>query len=266
MAEIIAAIDEGGANILLADALATIGMLSTAGSGSLGPFTASYNLTGHFTGGTIDLIAPGTARVDHLRFDWHVDLGFSIDLNDFLPNFCLPQVCIDIPCVGRICTPRICIAWPTIGVNVPLGDFVEASADLGIDIGLTGGNWKVQLVVQNVRQLQFGPATAGMLALIGLAITPVLLLVPFLGPFLAIAVNAILATIGIGGLTGLLGPIISPFISGLKIPVYEQPKHFLAVPGSGPTDPDVFIEIDTVSADVRSTDEDELVLSIDISP
>jgi hypothetical protein len=104
-----------------------------------------------------------------------------------------------------------------------------------------------------------------MLVLIGLAITPVLLAVPFLGPFLALAVNAILAAIGIAGLTGLLGQILTPFISGLKFPVYEQPKHFEVLSVSG-IDPAVFVEIDAVTADVRQSDEDELVLSIDISP
>jgi hypothetical protein len=267
MAEIVAAIDEGGANVLLVDAMRTVGVLSNSGSGSLGPFTASYNVQGQFASGTVDLIAPSTVRIDHLHFDWHVDLGFQIDLNSFLPHFCLPQVCIDIPCLGEICTPRICVSWPTVGVSVPLDDFVEATADFGFDIKFDNGSgiWKVQLVVQNVSQLQFGPATAGMLAVIGLAITPVLLAVPFIGPFLAIAVNAILLAIGIAGLTGFLGPILSPFISGLKIPVYQQAKHFQVVAVSG-IDPAVFVEIDAVAADVRHSDEDELVLSIDISP
>jgi hypothetical protein len=266
MAEINAAVDEGGANVLLGDAIQTIGTLTKSGSGSLGPFTASYNLQGHFTNGAVDLIAPGTVRIDHLRFNWHVDLSFQIDLNSVLPHFCLPQVCVDIPCVGRVCTPRICLSWPTITIPVSFGDFLEATADFGIDVSLNGGNWKVQLVVQNVTQLQFGPGTAGILVLIGAAITPVLLLIPFIGPFLAIAVNAILLAIGVAGVTGFLGPIISPFISGLKIPVYNQPKHFRVVPASGPNDPDVFVELDSVTADVRHTNEDELVLSVDISP
>lgn len=266
MAEIIAAIDEGGANTLLGDAIQTIGTLTTSGNRSLGPFGASYNLSGHFTSGAVDLIAPGTVRIDHLRFDWHADLSFQIDLNSFLPHFCLPQVCVHIPCVGRVCTPKICLSWPTIPISVSFGDFVEATADFGIDVALNAGNWKVQIVVQNVGRFQFGPGTAGILLLIGAAITPFLLVVPFIGPFLAIAVNAILAVIGIAGLTGFLGPIISPFISGLKIPVYEQAKHYLAVPASGANDPDVFVELDSVTADIRHSNEDELVLSVDISP
>jgi hypothetical protein len=266
VAEIIAAIDEGGASDLLSDAIAAMPPVASSGSGSLGPFTAGYSVQGHFTSGSVDLIAPSTVRIDHLHFDWHIDLSFQIDLDDFLPTFCIPQACVDIPCVGRVCTPRICLSWPTISVSVPLDDFAEASADFGINVSLAGGNWKVQIVVQNVSQLQFGLTTAAVLGLIAVAVTPILLLIPFIGPFIAIAVDAIIATIGIAGLTGFLGPIISPFISGLKIPVYDQPKHFKVLPASGPNDPDVFIELDSVSADVQHSNEDELVLSVDISP
>src|SRR5512135_1112672 len=118
MSEIIAAIDETGANDLLADAMQAVGVLSKSGSGSLGPFDASYTVQGSFTSGAVDLIAPGTIRIDHLHFSWHVDLSFGIDLDDILPHFCIPQACVDIPCVGTVCTPKICIDWPTITVPV----------------------------------------------------------------------------------------------------------------------------------------------------
>ncbi|HEY0181093.1 MAG TPA: hypothetical protein VGC30_15865 [Dokdonella sp.] len=266
MAQILAALDEGGANTVLTEAIASVPALSKSGSGSLGPFTASYTVHGHFTGGSIDLVAPATVRIEHLRCVWQMALSFGIDLDDFLPHFCLPQVCVHIPCVGRVCTPKICLSWPTIGVTVPFGDDVEASADFGLDVALIGGQWKVQIVVQNLSQLQFGPGTAGILALIGAAITPPLLVIPFIGPFLAGAVDLILAAIGIAGLTGFLGPILSPFLSGLKIPVYAQDKHFKLLPADGPFDPDVFVELDAVDARIEHSDEDELVLTVGISP
>ncbi|NCT85113.1 MAG: hypothetical protein GXC94_18345 [Comamonadaceae bacterium] len=265
MAEITAAVDEGGANTLFNTALSLLPLPPQSGSGSLGPFVASYSASASFVHGSVDLIAPGTVRVANLRLNWHVSLSFGIDLNSFLPSFCLPQVCVDIPCVGRVCTPRVCISWPTITVPVSLGDFVEATADFGLDIALVGGQWRVRAVVQNVSQLQFGPATAGMLVLIGLAITPLLLAIPFIGPFVAIAVNAILAAIGVAGLLGLLGPIISPFVSGLVIPIYNQPQHFQVLPAAGPNDPAVFVTLDNVTAVIQSSDEDELVLGVDIS-
>src|SRR4029434_4681723 len=63
---------------------------------------------------------------------------------------------------------------------------------------------------------------------------PSALAIPSPGPFLAIAVNAILLAIGIAGVTGLLGPILTPFVSGLKIPIYDQPKLFQMLPAEGP--------------------------------
>jgi hypothetical protein len=266
MAEITAALDETGANTLFNAALGLVAIPPQSGSASLGPFTAGYSASASFVHGSIDLIVPQSIRVDHLRLNWHVTLSFSIDLNDFLPHFCLPQVCVDIPCVGRVCTPRVCLSWPTISVSVPLADFIEATADFGLDISLNGGVWKVQGVVQNVSQLQFGPATAGMLLLIGAAITPLLLLIPFIGPFIAIAVDAVLAAIGIAGLTGMLGPLLSPFVSGLKIPIYSQPQQLQILPANGPNDPAVFIRLDTVKAEIQGGTEDELVLGVDVSP
>lgn len=106
-----------------------------------------------------------------------------------------------------------------------------------------------------------------LLAAIGAAVTPILLAIPFIGPFLAIAVDAILLAIGIAGVTGFLGPIITPFVSGLKIPIYQQPQQFQVLPAAGPVDPKVDITIDLVAAAVaHNGTEDELVLTADISP
>ncbi|MEO5679389.1 MAG: hypothetical protein ABIS47_06950 [Acidimicrobiales bacterium] len=264
MAEIIAAIDEVGANDLFDTAIGTIGTLSSSGADTLGPFGVGYAVSGSFVNGDVDLIAPDTVKIDHLRFNWNVDLTLSLDLS-FL-DFCLPQVCVDIPCVGQVCTPTICFSFPTISVTVPLSDFVEVSADLGLAFGLSGGVWKVEVVVQGVSQLQFGPATAGMLLVLGSAVSVAVLAIPILGLIAAPIVAAIFVGIGVAGLTGLLGPIISPFISGLRIPVYSRDQHFQVLPAAGPNDPAVFITIDDVRARVDSTDEDELVLTAEISP
>src|SRR4051812_29797144 len=134
MAEIVAALDEQGANKLFDTAIGTIGPQSKSGSGNLGPFAATYNVTGTLTSGNVDLIPADTIRIVDLRLDWDLDLGFAVDLSAIPPEFCLPQVCVTIPCVGRVCTPRICIPWPTISVPVSFGDFVKATADLKLDI------------------------------------------------------------------------------------------------------------------------------------
>lgn len=266
MAEIIAAVDETAANTLIDTAIALIPPQSASGSGNLGPFVASYAVSATLASGDIDLIAPDIIRVANLRVNWSANLSFGIDLSTILPDFCLPQICVDIPCVGRVCTPRICIDWPTIAVSVPLSDFVEADADFRLAIALNSGIWNVEAVVAGIPSLRFGPTTAGLLLVIGAAITPILLVIPFIGIFLAIAVNTILALIGVAGLIGLLGPILTPFVSGLRIPIYQQPQLFQVLPVEGPIDPAVRITIDAIAARVDSSDEDELVLTADISP
>ena len=265
MSEIIAAIDEGGANALLGAAIATIPPQSTSGSGNLGPFDASYAVTASLVSGSIDLRAPDIIRLVDLRLNWHLDLSFGFDLSSILPDFCLPQVCVHIPCVGRVCTPKICIDWPTISIPVSFGDFIETTADFRLDVSLSSGVWIVQAEIVGIPNLQFGPTSALLLAAIGAAATPILLAIPFIGPFLAVAVDSILLAIGIAGVTGLLGPILTPFVSGLKIPVYKQPQLFEVLPNEGAIDPRVQIVIDAISAEVRSSDEDELVLLADIS-
>ena len=111
MSEIIAAIDEGAANDFLDTVVAGLGPQSTSGSSSLGPFAVSYSVSGTLSNGTVDLIPPGTIRIADLRLDWSASATLSLDLGDFLPEIHIPQVCIDIPCVGTVCTPRIDITW-----------------------------------------------------------------------------------------------------------------------------------------------------------
>jgi hypothetical protein len=267
MAEIIAALDEKGANKLLDTAIAAIGPQTKTGSGSLGPFLASYSITGTLTNGDVDLIPPDIIRIVDLRLDWSLNLSFGFDLSSILPDFCLPQVCVDIPCIGTVCTPKICIDWPTITIPVSFSDFLKATVDLKLDINLVAGNWKVDAVILGLPSLSFGATSALLLVAIGAAATPILLAIPFIGPFLALAVNAILAAIAIAGVTGFLGPIITPFISGLRVGIYEQPQLFEVLPATSAVDPKVDVVLDLVAAEVQHNGlEDELVLTADISP
>ena len=267
MAEIIAALDEQGANKLLDTEIGAIPPQSKSGSGNLGPFVASYSIVATLTSGDVDLIPPDIIRLVDMRIDWDLDLSFGFDLSSILPDFCLPQVCVPIPCVGDVCTPKICIDWPTISIPLSFGDFVKATGDFKLDISLVGGVWKVQAVIVGVPNLQFGATTAALLLAIGAAANAVLLPIPFIGPFLAFAVDAILLAIGIAGLTGFLGPIITPFVSGLKIPIYKQPKLFQILPAESSVDPQVDITIDLIAAAVAHNGaEDELVLTADVSP
>jgi hypothetical protein len=267
MAEITAALDEGGANKLLDAVIAAIGTRSLPpGSGTLGPFTASYAASGTLTNGNVDLIPPDTIRIADLRLDWSVALTFVMDLAAIMPKMCLPSVCLDLG-FGTLCTPEICVSWPKRTVNVTLSDFVKATVDTRLKISLVGGVWRVEAEILSVPDLTTGINTALILAALSAAITPVLLTIPFIGPFLAIAVNIILVAIGVAGVLGLLGPILSLFVSGLTFKLYEQPKLFQMLPAEGPFDPKVDFNIDAVNAVVaHNGNEDELVLTADISP
>jgi hypothetical protein len=267
MAEITAALDEGGANKLLDAVIAAIGTRSLPpGTGTLGPFTATYAASGTLTNGNVDLIPPDTIRIADLRLDWTVTLSFVMDLAAIMPKLCLPRACIDTPC-GRVCTPEICVPWPKRTVNVTLSDFVETTVDTRLKISLVAGVWRVEAEILDVPDLTIGLKTGAILIALSAAITPVLLTVPLIGPFLAVAVNIILTAIGVAAVFGLLGPILSMFVSGLTFKLYEQPKLFQVLPPEGPFDPKVDFNIDALNAFVaHNSPEDELVLTADISP
>jgi len=123
----------------------------------------------------------------------------------------------------------------------------------------------VKVTIQDVPLLQFGAGTAALLAAIGVAVTAAVAWVPLIGPFLALLADAVLPAIGIAGVTGLLGDIITPFISGLTFTVYSQPKVFPVLPASGPNDPEVDIIITALGAAVQASDKNELVLTASIA-
>jgi hypothetical protein len=258
--DITAAVDEAGLNTLL-HAAESIPVPPQSGSGSLGPLEASWTASVSFVGGTVALSAPDTVAINNLEIDYSLSLTLGIDLS-FL-DFCLPQICIPTP-FGDICTPTICVTFPTISVTVPFSSTATISADFGINVHLTSGSWFVDIVIESVPQLQFGAAAVLLLSAIGAAISVALLAVPFIGPLLSIAVAVITAAFGLADVTGLLGTIITPFVSGLTFNVYQQPQNFQVLPAQGANDPAVMVTLVNVAADVESTDKNEFVLTVEI--
>jgi hypothetical protein len=265
MPDIIAALDEASANVVVPRAVNTLPPLSNSGSGSLGPFGASWSASATLSNGSVDLIPPppDVIRIANCRLDYSLNLTLSIDLS-FL-NFCLPQICVTLPFIGRVCTPKICLTFPTITVPVSHSSFLTFTADFRLNVHLTGGNWLVDAVVVGVPSLQLSAAAVALLAVIGAAVSAALLLVPGLGPLLALAAAAIVAAIGIAGLTGLLGAILTPFVSGLTFNLITQPQVFEVLPAS-PGEAAVTVSLDSLAATlVASPGEDELRVDADIS-
>lgn len=279
--DILVAADETAATKLVHDAEASLGTVcgSVGGSpssgsldptGSLGPFTASWSVCATFSDGTVQLIPPNVIRVADLQLNYSLSLSISLDLNTILPSFCLPQICVSIPFIGDVCTPKICISWPTITIPLNFSDSLKFTADFSLNVHLqnkpTGGNtWLVDIVIVGVPFLQLGPASAALITAIGVAAGLALLVVPFIGPFLAGAVVLITATIGIAGVLGFLGAILTPFISGLSFNVYKHSQLFEVIPASPPIDPAVNINLDRITAAVVGSDKNELELTANIS-
>jgi hypothetical protein len=266
MADVTLACDQTAATRLVHDAETIFGTQSKSSSGSFGPFVASYGASVSFSGGSVGLQTPNIIALNDIHLNFSLSLSFGIDLNSFLPSFCLPQVCVDIPCVGTVCTPTICISWPTIPIPFNYSDFIDFSADFQVLPHLTGSTWLIDIRIVSVPNLSISPAAAAILTALGLALGAALSAIPFIGPFLAVAVEAILAAVGIAGITGLLGPLLTLFVSGLTFTIYKQPQVQQVLPASGPHDPAVSIKITTLDCVVQQTDKAELVATGSIAP
>lgn len=252
-----AAVDETTANKVFHEAEAALGPQSTSGSSSFGPFGASYSASATFSGGTLSLMAPGTASVDDLLISYSLGLSLSIDLS-FL-DFCLPQVCIPTPW-GDICTPKICISFPTISVPVSFSSTATVSADFGVQVVLDAGDWVVSIVVQQVRKVDIGAAATALVVAIGSAVSLALLAVPFIGPLLSLAAGIITAAFGVASVAGLLGDVVNLFAAGMSFEIVRK-SQVVVLPAGGPYDPPVPFTITSLTADVESTDENELVVT-----
>jgi hypothetical protein len=262
MPDVLAAIDETAGSDILMAAEAMLGTLSNSGSTSFGPFTVSHSESATLSGGSVMFSPPATVSVNNCRLDYSLSFTFGFDLNSILPHGCLPQICFPTPW-GDICTPKICLSWPTISIPVSYSDHLMFSADFGLGTHLTAGNWIVDITILAVPTLNLGPAATALIAAIGLAVAAALLVVPLIGPFLALAVAAIVGVFAIASATGFLGALLTPFISGLKFTLFSQPQTFPILPAAAP-DPAVMITINALSAMVETAGKNELVLSVDV--
>ncbi len=265
MSDLLVAADEIAANTLVQAGQTFLGTVAESGNGSLGPFNASWGASASFSGGIVSLREPDIIRIANCSLNYSLNFSFSFDLSDIIPDFCLPQICVRIPFIGRVCTPRICIDWPTINIPVNYSDSLQFSSDFRLSAALDAGEWSVDIEIVDIPLLQLSPAATAILSAIGIAAAAILAPIPFIGPFLAAAVLAITAAIGIAGLTGFLGPILSLFVSGLKFTIHKFDQRFVILPAASAIDPEVAINIDGLTALVQSSDEDELILEAEFS-
>lgn len=267
MPDIQVAVDEAQAGQLVTTAQTLLGTQVRSGSGSLGPFTASWTASANFTGGSIDLRAPDIVRINNMDMNFTVGITLEIDLNDFLPRLCIPRICIPIPFLPDLCTPRICLPpWPTIPIGpISHSGTVNFTSDFRLLASQDGTDWKIEIQIVDIPSLSLDAISALIVTgLIG-AVAAALLLVPFIGLYLFLATALIGAAIGVAAVTGLLGPILGLFLNGLAFEVYRQPEVQQVLPNMGANDPEVDIKITALSAQVLVSDEDELVIDAEIA-
>ncbi len=265
MSDLLVAADETAANTLVQTGQTLLGTVSKNGNGSLGPFNASWGASASFSGGTVSLREPDIIRIANCSLNYSLNFNFSFDLSDIIPDFCLPQICVRIPFIGRVCTPRICIDWPSVNIPINYSDSLQFSSDFRLNASLDSGKWSVDIEIVDIPLLQLSPAATAILSAIGIAAAAILATIPFIGPFLSVAALAITAAIGIAGLTGFLGPILSLFVSGLSFTIHQFDQRFVILPATSAIDPEIAINVDSLTALVQSSDEDELLLEADFS-
>src|SRR5271168_5298331 len=98
------AVSQGGVNQLVQDLLSSA-HASKSGSGSWGPFTASYSVSASLSGGTVELVDSPIqlVRIHDLLASVSASVSIGFDLGNILPQICIPpvQVCVDLPFIGE---------------------------------------------------------------------------------------------------------------------------------------------------------------------
>jgi len=118
--------------VMLFEAIRDNFRFAKSGSGSFGPFTASYSLKAHLEGGSVDLRADNTVQIKELdiKFD-KLDLTLGIDI----PRQCIDDFCIiPLPFRCLLRAPRKCFFDdnPDIPFTLPLGNLITS------EISVTG--------------------------------------------------------------------------------------------------------------------------------
>ncbi len=266
---LIAAADEEGAERIVTGVLSA---LSGSDSGSFLDFT--YSFAWELVPGSFELVDAGD--IIRLReWDIHTDIsfGWSFDLSNILPDFCIPRACVKIPFVGKVCTPRVCVDWPTIGFTINLPTIVsEVSIDFSLKVerDVAAGQWVIKGLVN--------PFTLD-IDIVDLADTAKQLFedklgaamrdIPGIGSYLADAISRILGTVldAIDDLFEFLMTAISdslglhPTLSiGFELHRVDEIFEFLAASGAEPA-----VNVRITALDSQITSDKELVVSADIA-
>lgn len=270
MANVLTVIDEPGSTILFDRLAVDMGTTTIPGSGAIGPFPVNYSVALSLRTGPVDLIVPNLVGIQRLRVNWALQATLTVDLNTILPAIHYPQISISItwpkwwkPKI-KITLTWIHIPWPTVYVPLHLQDYVFGDANLRLLVKQDVAYWYVNAQIVGTPAFGFGAATGAALVTVGAVLAAVLLPIPFIGLFLAMATAGILTVIAAAGVGGLLGPVVSSFLQGREFTLYPQKKQLQLLPLKGPFDPPVYLQITGVDATIVNNGEDELEVHVTI--
>jgi hypothetical protein len=222
--------------------------------GNLGPFGAQITARGAFVEiGSLDLIPPNIVQFVKWKVHYDLEAVLTIDLNRILPEFCLPQVCVDLPFLGEVCTPRVCVSWPTISFPVSASSpGAEFTAKFEINVRReVDGRWAIDLVFKDLQQFELNGDAKILIAAILFVLHIALAAVPFIGPLLAFAIDLIAATLGIAIVARRLDLLIRPILRGRRFTIYRQPRTLQLLAENPPLDPAVTVQLTDLGADVH---------------
>lgn len=256
------AVSESGVNQLVQDLLASA-HFSKSDSASWGPFTVGYSVNASVSGGTVELIDTPVQliRVHDFNVSVSVSVSLSFDLNNILPQICIPpvQICIPTP-FGEICTPQFCISWPSVTVPLTIPLSLNISADFGIQVRDGGSTWDMVLLIFPFSLvIDPTPTINAILDAVKNAVDGVLNGIPLIGPLIADLVNLIIGALQsvISLIAGAIDALIHEVILLIDIFSPTVPVKLLSfnkveviIPASGPGDPDVDLTLVSLTAQI----------------
>ncbi len=259
MPDLIMAVDQTTLNSLIAAEEKDLQLGPKTLTRNFGPFFVQASTSAKIPQGTLSLFPPNVFRLNSLELDYHLSLSFGVNLDDILPRLCIPSVCI-----FGFCTPEICTSWGSISVPVSTSGSVTTTADFTTDIYLDNNTnqWKLDIILGTIGQLDLSAQAAALLVVIQTAVEAALLLVPFIGPFLSLAVGIIMAAFDVAALAGFLGDLLTLLLKGTRINIFKHDKVVTMLDASTTGQyPAVKVSLDALSGTVAASDKTELVLT-----
>ena len=265
MDNVLTAIDEPGATILMSRLAALAGTVGTSGSNQLGLITLNHSIHATLQTGAVDLIPSNQIGLERMALNYTLHASLQLDLNQILPAIYFPEVTVTFTSQWPFFSVSIAwvqYPWPVLNIPFAITDNVAASAKLQLVVRNDAANWYVLAKVQALPNFNFGPGTAAILAAVGAGLVAAVAWLPLVGLFLATVTAAVFGVLTVAGLTGFLTLALAPVVQGREFMLYQQPRKLQLLPYQDAYNPDANVQITMVEASIVNNGEDELEIHV----